>query len=179
LPRASSARAARTQPTSGPPQNASRATRWNSRLCAPSRRPRCGQLAQAICDSSRRPMASSRFILRRSVLSRRRAPRDWPPAAHWSRTVRRRKDPCCAHAAILEALLRRERTGLGQSTEISMFDGMADWMTGPLLHFEHTGRETGSDGLAHASTLRPRDGSVVIAILQSSQWSRLCSEVLR
>ena len=32
-----------------------------------------------------------------------------------------------------------------------MFDGMADWMAVPLLHYEHAGRETGRYGLAHAS----------------------------
>ena len=90
-----------------------------------------------------------------------------------------------AHAAVLEALLERERTGRGQAIEVAMFDGMADWMAVPLLHLEHANRETGRHGLAHASIhpYRPyvcRDGwSVIVAIQQSSEWRRFCVEVLQ
>jgi itaconate CoA-transferase len=90
-----------------------------------------------------------------------------------------------AHAAVLEALVSRERTGRGQAIEIAMFDGMADWMAVPLLHFEHAGRETGRYGLAHASIYpyRPyacRSGdAVIVAIQQTSEWSRFCTEVLQ
>ncbi|TPL01029.1 MULTISPECIES: CaiB/BaiF CoA-transferase family protein [unclassified Mesorhizobium] len=89
-----------------------------------------------------------------------------------------------AHAAILEALLAREKTGRGRSVEIAMFDGMADWMAVPLLHYEYAGRETGRYGLAHASIYpyRPyacRDGAVVVSIQQNSEWKRFCDVVLR
>ncbi len=89
-----------------------------------------------------------------------------------------------AHAAILEALLMREKTGRGRVIEISMFDSMADWMAVPLLHYERAGRETGRHGLAHASIYpyRPyvcRDGvAVVVAIQQASEWKRFCTVVL-
>ncbi|MCC2097580.1 MAG: CoA transferase, partial [Hyphomicrobiales bacterium] len=90
-----------------------------------------------------------------------------------------------AHAAILEALLAREKTRRGRVIEIAMFDGMADWMTVPLLHYEYAGRETGRHGLAHASIYpyRPyicRDGTaVVVSIQQSSEWKRFCATVLK
>ncbi|MDQ0469980.1 CaiB/BaiF CoA transferase family protein [Labrys wisconsinensis] len=89
-----------------------------------------------------------------------------------------------AHAAILEALLAREKTGRGRSVEIAMFDGMADWMAVPLLHHEHAGRETGRYGLAHASIYPYRpyacsDGAVVVSIQQNSEWKRFCSIVLQ
>lgn len=90
-----------------------------------------------------------------------------------------------AHAAVLEALIARERTGQGQALEISMFDGMADWMTVPLLHYEHAGLETGRYGLAHASIYPYRaytcacGQQVVIAIQQNAEWRRFCSAVLR
>lgn len=89
-----------------------------------------------------------------------------------------------AHAAVLEALLQRHKTGRGQAIEIAMFDGMADWMTVPLLHNEH-GRETHRYGLAHASIypyrpyVRGCGGVVIVAIQQASEWSRFCSEVLQ
>ncbi len=41
-----------------------------------------------------------------------------------------------AHAAILEALIGRGRTGKGADIRISMFDVMADWLTVPLLNSE-------------------------------------------
>lgn len=77
-----------------------------------------------------------------------------------------------AHAAILEALISRQTTGLGRVIEIAMFDGMADWMAVPLLHYEHAGRETGRYGLAHASIYPYRpyvcgDGlAIVVSILR-------------
>jgi itaconate CoA-transferase len=89
-----------------------------------------------------------------------------------------------AHAAVLEALLQRQRTGRGQAIEVAMFDGMADWMAVPLLHYEHAGRETRRYGLAHASIYPYRPytcrcgGVVIVAIQQASEWSRFCSQVL-
>lgn len=90
-----------------------------------------------------------------------------------------------AHAAVLEALLERERTGRGKAIEVAMFDGMAEWMAVPLLHLEHANSETGRYGLAHASIhpYRPYvcrdDRSVIVAIQQSSEWRRFCVEVLQ
>jgi len=88
-----------------------------------------------------------------------------------------------AHAAILEALIARQNTGLGQIIEVSMFDGMADWISVPFLHFEHTGRETARYGLSHASVYpygpaHCVDGSVIIAVQNNNEWQRLCEGVL-
>lgn len=88
-----------------------------------------------------------------------------------------------AHAAILEALIARAKTGRGRAIEIAMFDGMADWMAVPLLHLEHEGRETLRHGLSHAA-IYPyapyacRDGDVVIAIQSGAEWRRFCAGVL-
>lgn len=90
-----------------------------------------------------------------------------------------------AHAAVLEALISRSKTRKGRVIDIAMFDCMADWMTVPLLHFEHTGRETGRYGLAHASIYpyRPyqcRCGkTVVVAVQNGAEWLRFCEVVLR
>lgn len=88
-----------------------------------------------------------------------------------------------AHAAILEALIARGITGRGQSIEVSMFDGIADWMAVPLLHFEHAGKETGRFGLSHASIYPYRpfacsDGTVIVAVQNNKEWARLCEGVL-
>lgn len=89
-----------------------------------------------------------------------------------------------AHSAILEALIERQKTDKGQSIEISMFDSIADWMSVPLLHFEHTGRETGRYGLSHASIypygpVYCNDGSVILAVQNNKEWQRLCEGVLQ
>lgn len=88
-----------------------------------------------------------------------------------------------AHAAILEALIERGRTGRGKHIEIAMFDSMAEWMTVPLLHFEHAGAQTGRHGMSHASIYpyRPfacRDGTVIVAIQTQAEWDKLCTTVL-
>mgnify|MGYP002622173332 CR=1 FL=1 len=89
-----------------------------------------------------------------------------------------------AHAAILEALIARGRTGRGASIEVAMFDAMADWMTVPLLHYEHAGLETGRYGLSHATIYPYRpfdcaDGTVIVAIQNNDEWLRLCGALGR
>src|ERR1700677_591918 len=54
-----------------------------------------------------------------------------------------------AHAAVLEALIERGRTGRGSGLKASLFDAIADWMNVPLLQFEGSGRAPGRMGLAH------------------------------
>lgn len=90
-----------------------------------------------------------------------------------------------ACAGILEALVERGRTGRGSGVGVSMFDGMADWMTVPLLYQEHTGQAPARGGLNHPS-IAPygaypmRDGElVVIAVQNAEEWRGFCREVLR
>lgn len=88
-----------------------------------------------------------------------------------------------AHAAILEALIARGRTGKGQAIEIAMFDCLADWMAVPLLHHEQGGQRTGRHGIEHASVypyapFACRDGSVMLSVQSPDEWRRLCSGVL-
>ena len=88
-----------------------------------------------------------------------------------------------AHAALLEALLGRARSGRGQAIEIAMFDVMADWMSVPLLHWEQAGQATPRVGLAHAAIypygrFACRDGDVALAVQNAAEWRRLCTAVL-
>jgi itaconate CoA-transferase len=88
-----------------------------------------------------------------------------------------------AHSAILESIYHREKTGRGCAIEIAMFDGMAEWMSVPLLHYEHLNRVTPRVGLAHAQIypygrFHCRDGDVVIAVQNASEWRRFCAGVL-
>jgi formyl-CoA transferase len=88
-----------------------------------------------------------------------------------------------AHAAILEALIGRARSGKGADIRISMFDVMADWLTVPLLNSE-AGNPPKRMGLAHPSiapygVFRSRDGKDILISIQSErEWKKLCAEVL-
>ena len=89
-----------------------------------------------------------------------------------------------AYGAILEALHGRHRTGRGSGIRVSLFDGMADWMTVPLLHLEHGGRAPARTGLSHAM-IAPYGaypvgdgGQMVIAIQNEREWARFCEHVL-
>ncbi|QGN55875.1 CaiB/BaiF CoA-transferase family protein [Novosphingobium sp. Gsoil 351] len=89
-----------------------------------------------------------------------------------------------AHAAILEALIARERSGEGAAIEVSLFDSIADWMTVPLLHHDYAGTAPRRVGLKHPSiapygAFACRDGrEIVIAVQNEREWRRLCETVL-
>jgi itaconate CoA-transferase len=79
-----------------------------------------------------------------------------------------------AHAAVLEALIARGITGEGSRLEVSLFDGMADWMNVPLLYFEGTGKAVERVGLAHPSicpygAFETADGKLVLISIQNER----------
>lgn len=89
-----------------------------------------------------------------------------------------------AHAAILEALIERGRTGRGKQIEIAMFDAMADWMAVPLMHHEYGQRDTARHGLSHASIYPYRpfacaDGTLIVATQNNGEWHRFCAALGR
>ena len=88
-----------------------------------------------------------------------------------------------AYEAILEALIKRGRTGEGEAISVSMFDAMAEWMTVPLLHGEG-GTPFKRIGLAHAGiapygVFKTRDnGDILIAIQNDREWRVFANKVL-
>jgi itaconate CoA-transferase len=90
-----------------------------------------------------------------------------------------------AHAAVLEALIARGRTGKGCGLQVSLFGSIADWMNVPLLQYEGSGRAPARVGLAHP-TICPygafsiSDGTaILIAIQNEREWVDFCVHVLR
>jgi itaconate CoA-transferase len=89
-----------------------------------------------------------------------------------------------AHAAVLEALVARDRTGEGRGVKVSLFDGMADWMTVPLLTWEATGRPPPRVGLGHPSICpygafaTADGGAVLISIQNEREWASFCAHAL-
>ena len=89
-----------------------------------------------------------------------------------------------AHAAILEALIKRGITGLGSAIHISMFDAMADWMTVPLLHYDYAKRVWPRVGLGHP-TIAPYgaftcqdEKTLLIGVQNDPEWQRFAGQVL-
>jgi itaconate CoA-transferase len=88
-----------------------------------------------------------------------------------------------AHAAILEALIRRGMTGAGARISVAMFDVMADWLTVPLLNHEG-GQSPQRIGLAHPSiapygVFQPRSGAPILISIQSDrEWRLLARDVI-
>lgn len=88
-----------------------------------------------------------------------------------------------AHAAILEALLRKGRTGEGAALKISLFDVAAEWMTVPLIHNDYGQGAPDRIGLRHPSiapygAYRTADGvDTLLSIQNEREWHRLCAVV--
>ena len=89
-----------------------------------------------------------------------------------------------AHAAILQALVARAKTGEGRAIEVSLFHALADWMNVPYLQHHYGGRKIRRPGLHHP-TIAPYgayrcgdDRMLLISIQNEREWLRLCSDVL-
>ena len=89
-----------------------------------------------------------------------------------------------AYMAVLEALIVREKTGEGAAISTSLFAGMADWMTVPLLHYDYGGEIMPRVGLNHPS-IHPYGaygtadgGAILFAIQNEREFARLCADVL-
>jgi len=87
------------------------------------------------------------------------------------------------YAAILEALLRRGRTGEGSHITVSLFDTLAEYLNAPYLAYRYGGKEPPRIGLAHPSiapygVFSASDGEVLIAIQNEREWAAFCDGVL-
>ncbi|TDJ15439.1 MAG: CoA transferase [Gammaproteobacteria bacterium] len=89
-----------------------------------------------------------------------------------------------AHAAILEALYARERSGEGRAINLPMFAAMADWMAVPLLRYDYGGVKLPRSGLSHPliqpyGAYATRNGPpILIAIQNQREYLRFCNDVL-
>ena len=90
-----------------------------------------------------------------------------------------------AYAAIVEALVGRSVTGVGDGLAVSLFDVAAEWMTVPFLQHAADGIGPSRVGLRHP-TIAPygayqtADGSLTLISIQNErEWIRLCDDVLR
>lgn len=89
-----------------------------------------------------------------------------------------------AYAAILEALLRRERSNEGALIQISLFDTIAEYMAVPYLGRRYADKEPKRIGLAHPSiapygVFYTTDGEILIAIQNDREWQTFCQTILQ
>jgi itaconate CoA-transferase len=89
-----------------------------------------------------------------------------------------------AYAAILEALIERQHRQKGGVIKVSLFDGMAEWLAVPLLHYDYTGKIQPRVGINHA-TISPYgayrckdDQDIVMAIQNDREWRQFCDQIL-
>ena len=86
--------------------------------------------------------------------------------------------------AILQALIARNKTGLGRGIEVSLFHSLADWMNVPYLQTVYGKRKIKRAGLHHATSAPygvykcKQDEQILISIQNEREWSSLCSLVL-
>ena len=87
--------------------------------------------------------------------------------------------------AVLEALIKRGRTGEGSTIKTSMFGGMVEWLSPWLLHQAYGELSEQRIGLHHPA-IAPygaykcaNEELILIAVQNQREWSRLCDQVLQ
>ncbi len=88
-----------------------------------------------------------------------------------------------AHSAILAALLRRERTGIGANVKIAMLDALAEWMTYPMYRLAYAGSPLPRAPVSHPALApygahRTKDGEVILGLQNEREWATFCVKVM-
>ncbi|MCX7033332.1 MAG: CoA transferase [Arenimonas sp.] len=89
-----------------------------------------------------------------------------------------------AATAVLAALLQRERTGVGQRIDVSLFDTQLAWLANVGSSALFTGAPTLRRGNAHASIVpyeafRASDEAFVLAVASEKLWALACDAMGR
>ena len=89
-----------------------------------------------------------------------------------------------AFSGILTALYQRERTGEGTALEVSLFDGLGEWMGFPAYYAGYGGTPPARTGASHP-TVAPYgpfttadEKRVFLSIQNDREWARFCADVL-
>ncbi len=89
-----------------------------------------------------------------------------------------------AYTGILEALLKRQKTGEGSAVEVTLLEALGEWMGYPAYYTGYGGAEPRRAGTHHA-TIAPygdvttADGGLVyVAVQNEREWRRFCDVVL-
>lgn len=85
-------------------------------------------------------------------------------------------------SSIQAALFRRERTGIGTTVDVAMFDATAEWLGHPMYLQLYQDVQIGRMELAHAAiapyaAYPTADGLILIGVQNDSSWRTLVTEV--
>jgi formyl-CoA transferase len=89
-----------------------------------------------------------------------------------------------ASNAVLSALFRRTRTGVGATIDVSMFDSTVEWLGHPMYMQMYAHRQIPRMGLSHAAiapydAYPTKDGQILIGVQNDRGWRQLVTEVFR
>ncbi len=89
-----------------------------------------------------------------------------------------------AYSGILEALLKRQKTGEGSAVEVTLLEALGEWMGYPAYYAGYGGVEPRRAGTHHATIapygdVKTSDGGLVyLAVQNEREWRRFCEQVL-
>ena len=88
-----------------------------------------------------------------------------------------------AQSAVLAALLRRERAGVGAHVTVAMLDALAEWMTHSAYRWGYDGTLTERAPTSHPLLVpygahRARDGQVIFGLQNEREWVIFCTRIL-
>ena len=89
-----------------------------------------------------------------------------------------------AYSGILTALLARKDTGEGTVVDVALIDTLGEWMGYAAYYTEYGGTQPPRTGASHATIApygpyRTCDGTIVVAVHSSREWTEFCGRVLQ
>jgi itaconate CoA-transferase len=89
-----------------------------------------------------------------------------------------------AYSGILTALLARKDTGEGTVVDVALIDALGEWMGYAAYYTEYGGTQPPRTGASHATIApygpyRTCDGSIIVAVHSSREWTEFCGRVLQ
>lgn len=87
-----------------------------------------------------------------------------------------------ACTSVVGALFRRQRTGVGATVDVSMFDATVEWLGHPMYMQMYGGRQIPRMGLSHAAiapydAYPTQDGQILIGVQNDRGWRQLVVDV--
>jgi crotonobetainyl-CoA:carnitine CoA-transferase CaiB-like acyl-CoA transferase len=89
-----------------------------------------------------------------------------------------------AYSGILLALYQRERTGVGATMEVSLFEALGEWMAQPAYFSAYSGSPPPRSGASHASIapygpfVSQDEKTVFLGVQNEREWHTFCASVL-
>ncbi|MBP6562535.1 MAG: CoA transferase [Neisseriaceae bacterium] len=89
-----------------------------------------------------------------------------------------------AYSSILNALLLRQKTGLGTHIDVSMLESLVEWLGYPLYYAYEGASPPARTGAAHATIFpygpfHTQDGTVMLGLQNEREWQAFCTTVLQ